>query len=50
MTYLDNSFEISEQGLISVDRGLDPETDQLVWGSIAGPFEFVRRASFAEEV
>jgi hypothetical protein len=50
MTYLDNSFEISERGLISVDRGLDPETDQLVWGSIAGPFEFVRRTSFAEEV
>ena len=50
MTYLDNSFEISERGLISVDRGLDTETDQLVWGSIAGPFEFVRRSSFAEEV
>ncbi len=48
MTYLDNSFEISEQGLISVDRGLDTETDQLVWGSIAGPFEFVRRTSLDE--
>lgn len=50
VTYLDNSFEISEKGLISVDRGLDPETDELVWGSVAGPFEFSRRASFADEV
>ncbi|MGH2412631.1 MAG: chromophore lyase CpcT/CpeT, partial [Microcystaceae cyanobacterium] len=50
VTYLDNSFEIDEQQLISYDRGRDPETDELVWGSIAGPFEFVRRASFADEV
>ncbi|MEG3439973.1 chromophore lyase CpcT/CpeT [Pannus brasiliensis CCIBt3594] len=50
VTYLDNSFEVSERGLISVDRGLDPETDELVWGSIAGPFEFSRRESFAAEV
>ena len=49
-TYLDNSFEIDEHKLISYDRGLDPETDELVWGSIAGPFEFVRWASFADEV
>jgi hypothetical protein len=50
VTYLDNRFEISEKGLVSVDRGLDPETDELVWGSIAGPFEFSRRTSFANEV
>jgi hypothetical protein len=50
VTYLDNSFEIDENRLISYDRGLDPETDELVWGSIAGPFEFSRQASFAAEV
>jgi hypothetical protein len=50
VTYLDNRFEVSEQGLISFDRGLDPETDELVWGSIAGPFEFSRRTSFAGEI
>ncbi len=50
MTYLDNSFEISEGGLISIDRGRDPQTDELVWGSIAGPFNFVRWTSFAHEV
>lgn len=49
-TYLDSEFEVSDRGLISLDRGRDPETDELVWGSIAGPFEFVRWASFAHEV
>ncbi len=49
-TYLDNSFEISPQQLISLDRGLDMETDERVWGSIAGPFEFTQTTSFADEV
>ena len=49
-TYLDNRFEVDEQKLISLDRGLDPETDELVWGSIAGAFYFTRWASFADEV
>jgi hypothetical protein len=49
-TYLDNSFEVDEHQLISVDRGLDPETDELIWGSIAGPFEFTRINNFADEV
>jgi hypothetical protein len=49
-TYLDNSFEISPQQLISLDRGLDIETDERVWGSIAGPFEFTQTVSFANEV
>ena len=50
ITYLDNSFEISDSKLTSYDRGRDPETDELVWGSIAGPFEFFPLQSFAEEV
>jgi hypothetical protein len=49
-TYLDSEFEIDEQRFISHDRGRDPETDEHVWGSVAGPFEFVRWASFADEV
>ncbi|HAX79313.1 MAG TPA: chorismate-binding protein [Cyanobacteria bacterium UBA11372] len=49
-TYLDSEFEVDENGLISLDRGRDVETDEHVWGSIAGPFEFVRKASFADEV
>ena len=50
ITYLDNSFEITDNKLISYDRGRDPETDELIWGSIAGPFEFFPVRSFAEEV
>ena len=50
ITYLDNSFEITNSKLTSYDRGRDPETDELIWGSIAGPFEFFPTQSFAEEV
>jgi hypothetical protein len=50
VTYLDNSFEITNKQLISYDRGRDPETDELVWGSIAGPFEFFPIQSFADEI
>jgi len=49
-TYLDSTFEIDDEKFISHDRGRDPETDEHVWGSVAGPFEFVRWASFADEV
>lgn len=49
-SYLDNSFEIDSQKLISFDRGRDPVTDELLWGSVAGPFHFTRLTSFADEV
>ena len=49
-TYLDNEFELTAESLISYDRGRDPETDELVWGSVAGPFHFVPRQRFADEV
>ncbi|HEY9631366.1 MAG TPA: chromophore lyase CpcT/CpeT [Coleofasciculaceae cyanobacterium] len=49
-TYLDNEFEVSDTAFSSFDRGRDPETDEHLWGSVAGAFEFVRRASFADEV
>jgi hypothetical protein len=49
-TYLDSEFEITSDRFISWDRGRDPLTDEHVWGSVAGPFEFVRCASFAHEV
>jgi len=49
-TYLDNEFEITETTFMSLDRGRDPKTDEVVWGSIAGPFQFARWASFADEV
>lgn len=49
-TYLDSEFEIDAEKFISLDRGYDPATNEQVWGSVAGPFEFVRKASFADEV
>lgn len=49
-TYLDSTFEVSEHQLISCDRGRNPQTDEHIWGSIAGAFEFARRVSFADEV
>lgn len=52
MSYLDNEFEVINEGanLISLDRGRDPETDEHLWGAIAGPFEFKRTQSFAHEL
>jgi hypothetical protein len=49
-TYLDSEFEITETGFISLDRGRDPDTDEHVWGSIAGPFLFVKTQTFADEL
>lgn len=49
-TYLDNEFEIDENNFFSLDRGRDMETNERVWGSIAGPFHFLRCQSFADEV
>lgn len=49
-TYLDSEFEIDDQRFISLDRGRDPDTDEHVWGSVAGPFHFVRWHTFADEV
>ncbi|MEM8614555.1 MAG: chromophore lyase CpcT/CpeT, partial [Cyanobacteria bacterium P01_H01_bin.105] len=49
-SYLDNEFEITNDKLISYDRGRDPDTDELLWGSVAGPFEFEKRQRFDHEV
>ncbi|MHC5724680.1 MAG: CpcT/CpeT family chromophore lyase [Nostoc sp.] len=49
-TYLDNEFEIDAKEFFSLDRGRDLDTNERLWGSIAGPFHFVRWGSFADEV
>ena len=49
-TYLDSEFEIDQDKFISLDRGRDPETNEHIWGSLAGPFYFVRWGNFADEV
>ncbi|WP_353929321.1 chromophore lyase CpcT/CpeT [Okeanomitos corallinicola TIOX110] len=49
-TYLDSEFEIDGEKFISWDRGRDPDTDEHLWGSLGGPFQFVRWGNFADEV
>lgn len=49
-TYLDSEFEIDDEKFMSWDRGRDPETDEHVWGAAAGPFYFIRKQTFADEV
>lgn len=49
-TYLDSTFELTANHFTSLDRGRDPETDEMVWGSVAGAFEFTPIASYADEV
>ncbi|MGB3759467.1 MAG: chromophore lyase CpcT/CpeT [Rivularia sp. (in: cyanobacteria)] len=49
-TYLDSEFEIDAEKFISRDKGRNLETDEHIWGSVAGPFQFVRWHSFADEV
>jgi CpeT/CpcT family (DUF1001) len=51
-TYLDNEFEVTDGGdrLYSWDIGRDLETEERIWGSIAGPFHFTKVQSFAGEL
>lgn len=49
-TYLDNEFIVTEDHMTSYDRGRDPATDELMWGSVAGPFEFDKLIRFSHEV
>lgn len=49
-TYLVSEVELTETTFISLDRGLDVNTHQQVWGSMAGPLRFEKRQSYADEV
>lgn len=49
-TYLEINFEVTENTYSSLDRGYDLVTDERVWGSIAGAFQFVKKASFSDEI
>lgn len=49
-TYLDSYVEVTESTWVSLDRGLDVNTDEQVWGSTYGPLRFEKRESFAHEV
>jgi hypothetical protein len=49
-TYLTVEFEVTENTYSSLDRGYDVVTDERVWGSIAGAFEFTKKVSFGNEI
>jgi hypothetical protein len=49
-TYLVSRLELSATGMRTIDRGHDPQSHALVWGSLAGPFEFERVADYSHEI
>eukprot|EP00189_Rhodosorus_marinus_P013729 CAMPEP_0184739292 /NCGR_PEP_ID=MMETSP0315-20130426/2131_1 /TAXON_ID=101924 /ORGANISM="Rhodosorus marinus, Strain UTEX LB 2760" /LENGTH=239 /DNA_ID=CAMNT_0027207933 /DNA_START=247 /DNA_END=966 /DNA_ORIENTATION=- len=49
-TYLDGTYELSEKKLRTMDVGRDFQTEEIVWGSAFGPFDFDKVESFAELV
>ncbi len=49
-TYLHSEFEVGADFFHSWDRGFDVETDERVWGAIAGAFEFSKKTCFAHEL
>ena len=49
-TYLASSFELSEKGMTTIDRGHDLKTHKHIWGSIAGPFQFSRTVDYSSEI
>jgi CpeT protein len=50
MTYLVSEVELSENTFISLDRGMDVNTHEQIWGSKAGALRFEKQKSFADEV
>jgi CpeT protein len=50
MTYLISEVEITETTWFSLDRGMDVNTHQQVWGSTSGHLKFEKRQSFALEL
>ncbi|MEB3178199.1 MAG: chromophore lyase CpcT/CpeT [Nostocaceae cyanobacterium] len=49
-TYLVSDVEITENTWVSLDKGLDVNTHEQIWGSTFGPLRFEKRQSFAEEI
>ena len=49
-TYLVSEVELTEQHWVSLDRGMDVNTHEHIWGSAAGPLRFEKKASFADEL
>lgn len=49
-TYLVSEVEVTAKTWVSLDKGMDVNTHEQVWGSKAGPLRFEKRQSFALEV
>lgn len=49
-TYVDSTLELEKDRYSAWDLGRDPETHKRVWGTAAGPFEFVRVKDLAHLV
>jgi hypothetical protein len=50
VSYLVSSFELTDRGMRTIDRGHDPQTHEHLWGCLAGPFEFSRTDDYSSEV
>ncbi len=50
ITYLTSHVEITESTWMSIDQGMDVDTDEYVWGSTEGILQFRKRASFDSEL
>jgi CpeT protein len=49
-TYLISDVEITENTWVSLDKGMDVNTHQQIWGSTHGALKFTKRESFADEL
>lgn len=49
-TYLESSFQIHPGGMKTLDRGYDLKTQERVWGSVAGEFNFRKEDDWSEEM
>ncbi|AFY95024.1 chromophore lyase CpcT/CpeT [Chamaesiphon minutus] len=50
MTYLISEVEITETTWLSLDRGMDVNTHEQIWGSTSGQLRFEKCQSFAMEL
>ena len=49
-TYLDSKITLGETSYKPWDTGRDLETDERVWGGALGPFDFIAKTRFDDEV
>jgi hypothetical protein len=49
-SYLVSRLELNRDGMRTIDRGHDPVTHEHLWGSLPGPFEFVRTDDYSDDI